>query len=334
MSNRGGLGFVVFVLALTARLGAGVAQAKSVFTTKLSSPSLVDRSCLTADAARHPGVVTSTFKASRAGWVSARLRAAGGNWDLAVIDAKTGRTVAASAEYGARELAEGVIDQPTTLRIQACRLSGNATTASVGVDIVKPAKNPVVDLVRVATPTWKTRAALAALGFEQRTDHAGPVYTDVYVPRSSDASKIAEVGLLSVRLVPNAGATERAALRAERQSARLSANTVGLPSGLTGPYRRLADYSSELNALATANPNLVKRITLSPTTYEGRSIEGVEIAENVNANDGRPVFVMLGEHHARASGPPPSTRSSGRTSWSPVTRAPARTALPARGSST
>ena len=40
--------------------------------------------------------------------------------------------------------------------------------------------------------------------------------------------------------------------------------------------------------------------TLPLQTIEGRSIHGIEIAENVTATgDGRPNFVMFGTHHAR-----------------------------------
>ena len=47
------------------------------------------------------------------------------------------------------------------------------------------------------------------------------------------------------------------------------------------------------------NPGLVRPITLNHKTYEGRPVEGIEIATNVNARDGQPVFLQLGVHHAR-----------------------------------
>ena len=40
-------------------------------------------------------------------------------------------------------------------------------------------------------------------------------------------------------------------------------------------------------------------ITLNHKTYEGRPVEGIEIATNPNARDGRPAFLQLGVHHAR-----------------------------------
>ena len=40
-------------------------------------------------------------------------------------------------------------------------------------------------------------------------------------------------------------------------------------------------------------------VTLNNQTYEGRPVEGIEIATNPNARDGRPVFLQMGVHHAR-----------------------------------
>ena len=47
------------------------------------------------------------------------------------------------------------------------------------------------------------------------------------------------------------------------------------------------------------HPDLARPITLNHLTYEGRPVEGVEVALNPNARDGRPVFLQLGVHHAR-----------------------------------
>ena len=64
-------------------------------------------------------------------------------------------------------------------------------------------------------------------------------------------------------------------------------------------YREYADYTTEMKALAAAYPGHVRSITIG-TSLEGRPIEGVEIAAGVNAaDDGRPVFLKAGLHHAR-----------------------------------
>ena len=54
-----------------------------------------------------------------------------------------------------------------------------------------------------------------------------------------------------------------------------------------------------MKRLAREHPDLVRPITLNHETYEGRPVEGIEIATNPNARDGRPVFLQMGVHHAR-----------------------------------
>ena len=65
-------------------------------------------------------------------------------------------------------------------------------------------------------------------------------------------------------------------------------------------YRRLDDYAEDLKKLVDENPGLVRPITLPHETWEGRSVEGVEITTDVNnLRDGKPVFLQMGVHHAR-----------------------------------
>jgi len=73
----------------------------------------------------------------------------------------------------------------------------------------------------------------------------------------------------------------------------------GLPSGRTA-YRHLEDYEADMDKLVAERPDLVKRVTLSPLTLQGRAIRGVEITRDVDVDgDGKPVFLQLGLHHAR-----------------------------------
>jgi murein tripeptide amidase MpaA len=75
--------------------------------------------------------------------------------------------------------------------------------------------------------------------------------------------------------------------------------TSPLPSG-RDTYRTLADYEVDQRALANGNPGLVRLFTLSRRSLEGREILGVEISDSVSSTtDGRPVFLMMGLHHAR-----------------------------------
>src|SRR5687767_5412869 len=65
-----------------------------------------------------PSVVRRTVTQPRTGLARATLRAAGGDWDLAIFDAQTGRRVAGSTHFGATELAEGVAAEGQRLVVQ------------------------------------------------------------------------------------------------------------------------------------------------------------------------------------------------------------------------
>ncbi len=76
------------------------------------------------------------------------------------------------------------------------------------------------------------------------------------------------------------------------------ANADPLPSGSTS-YRHLGDYQTVMDGLVAKRPDLVKAIALTPPSLEGRTLTGVEITHHVGRRDGKPVFLMLGLHHAR-----------------------------------
>ena len=293
---RAGRAAVVGVVALVAGVVVGTAHAGTILATQVATTGVAKRTCLTRETGARGGLVVEQLHVQRAAWISARLVARSGNWDLALVDKATGRTVAGSAHFGARELAEGVVDNPTTLQVQACRLAGPSTTAKITVALSKPAPAPKIDVVRVSTPTPEARARLESLGFE-RGEHPTLTYTDIYVRPGDRLEKLALAGLIARTLVSDAATKERTARRIERRNA--IAAPTGLPSQRTGPYRRLMNYSSEMTALATAHPTLVKRFTLPLTTYEGRPLEGIEVTENVADRDGKPVFLLVGAHHAR-----------------------------------
>lgn len=64
-------------------------------------------------------------------------------------------------------------------------------------------------------------------------------------------------------------------------------------------YRRLADYEQDLRDLAAQHPGVARLVELPNQSLEGRTVLGIEIAEDVDAVDGRPTFYMDGVHHAR-----------------------------------
>ena len=72
-----------------------------------------------------------------------------------------------------------------------------------------------------------------------------------------------------------------------------------LPSGRDS-YRTLDDYNDDMRQLATIRPNIAKEFDLPHPSLDGKTVHGIEIGANVQAaEDGRPVFLLMGLHHAR-----------------------------------
>ena len=76
--------------------------------------------------------------------------------------------------------------------------------------------------------------------------------------------------------------TARSRIDRRRDARATKAPTPGLPSGRTGTYRRLFDYSAEMKELAARYPKLVRIFTLPERTYEGRRVQGIEISTHVD----------------------------------------------------
>lgn len=152
-------------------------------------------------------------------------------------------------------------------------------------------------LVTVDTPTRADKALLQSLGLDL-TEHAGHDYVEVVLHTAADRDALTAAGLgYSVR-IPDLLQREAENNRANAAFAAANA-TTGLPSGRNA-YRTLDEFNADLAALATEHPTLVKGITLNHRSLDGREVKGIEIGRDVTApEDGRPVFVMLGLHHAR-----------------------------------
>jgi carboxypeptidase T len=71
-----------------------------------------------------------------------------------------------------------------------------------------------------------------------------------------------------------------------------------LPTGRV-TYRTYVEVTNELERIAKANPERVKRFELPHHSLLGQTIYGLEITNHVNTSSGKPVFVMTGLHHAR-----------------------------------
>lgn len=76
------------------------------------------------------------------------------------------------------------------------------------------------------------------------------------------------------------------------------ATTSSLPTARV-TYRTLTETNLELERMAAANPDRVRRFALPHKSLLGQTVWALEITRNVNVSSGKPVFLMTGLHHAR-----------------------------------
>ena len=207
--------------------------------------------------------------------------------------------MAASSSFGADEVAEGLAVAGTALLVQACRMSGGGERGrlSVGSTGVPDGPAEKVSLVNVATPTRDSKDLLTSLGLDL-TEHGGRATSACCSTARDDARTLRENKFSYTVQTPDLVRSDIRDRAADiRYASRVRASA--LPSGRDA-YRRLPDYSEDLKKLVDENPGLVRPITLPHKTWEGRTVEGVEITTNVdNLSDGKPVFLQMGVHHAR-----------------------------------
>jgi hypothetical protein len=285
------------VLVVALFVAAPSASAAGLLTQTVSAASAVNKSCTTG-ARDGAGVAQKRVTMPAAGWVTARLTATSGDWDVAILDAATKRVVAGSAYRGSNEVASGLAIQGSDLIVQACRLTGSTSTASLSVQALPVDTSHVqkTSLVRVATANLARKNELNRLGLDL-TEHGGPGFVEAVLYGPADAAKLVDNNFSYTTEVPDLAVQAAGDRRADKQFAAANASSE-FPSGRTS-YRRLFDYSEDMKRLAREHPDLVRPVTLNNETYEGRPVEGIEIATNPNARDGRPVFLQMGVHHAR-----------------------------------
>ena len=290
----GGIGLVALAIALVLAVPASAAD---LLSQTVSAASAVDKSCTSGERSG-AGVARRSFTMPAGGEVTARLTAASGDWDLAIVDPSDHRMVAGSAYSGASEVASGFAAVGNNLVVQACRRSGGSSTASLSLESIPidASKAPTASLVRVATANLDRKNELQGLGLDL-TEHGGAGFVEAVLYGPVDAQKLVDNNFAYTTEVPDLSVQSRQDRAADAQFAAANA-TSDFPSGRT-TYRRLFDYSEDMKALVRDNPDLVRPITLNNKSYEGRTVEGIEIATNPSARDGRPVFLQLGVHHAR-----------------------------------
>jgi hypothetical protein len=302
MRSRTRLAAVAALAALAVPATAEAAESTRLPTqaVALTSAQAVARDCTDRLlAARAAGVTRHRYEAPVEGAVTFRIAGGrrAGDWDLALFDA-SGRKLAASANGAATEVVSAWTHAGDRLTLQACRRSGSArsvrlTVAPVAAELPR---DEVSRLIRVATGGNRdVPNALEDLGLDV-THHRTADSVDVIVHGAGQLQLLEQTGLGLTTRIAN---LDRAYVESRSADARQSGSASNLPTGRT-EYRTYEDYGNELKALAEQNPKLVKRIELPQKTIQGRTVEGVEIGRDVQASeDGRPVFLLVGIHHAR-----------------------------------
>ena len=274
------------------------APAEAAKSARVSASRAVAQSCHERVGGSRAGVDTMRVTSPTRGLVRVRLRAKRGDWDLGVFG-RRGRRVAGSAGPRSNELAEGFVRKGERLTVRGCRFRGAASRARVTVSFVRLASGAreKVQVVDVTTRTRADKRRLQSLGLDL-TEHGDSNSVEVVLHGARDERTLRDAGFSYEVEIADLAARTRANARADRRFAR-GTRRSDLPSGRDG-YRHLADYELELKRLAMRYPGLVKPITLNHKTILGRDVTGIEVTTNPhNVRDGKPVFLMMGVHHAR-----------------------------------
>lgn len=249
--------------------------------------------------AQKVGTCTSaTYRAPLTGFLDVRLHGSG-DWDLELRDSE-GTTLATSRSFGGNEVTQAWVRGGQVLSAVGCRGRGAGTDARTTfrlASISLPSLPQIPSQLLRVQGSEKQIEALDAAGLDV-TESRGLGWADVLISNPAQLATLVTSGLhYSVKIADLAKsfASARAADRAYTK--RVGPNGSPLPTGRT-TYRTYDDVQTELKSLVDDNPGLVRKVVFG-TSYQGREISGVEIAKNVTANDGRPVFFLMALHHAR-----------------------------------
>src|SRR6478735_194137 len=241
----------------------------------------------------------SVYRAPMSGYLSARLSGRG-DWDLVLRDTASGRELSASRGFGGSEIGQAWVAAGQRVTAVGCRRAGASRTARLRLRLadVAPPKLPagVPSLQRVQGSRAQL-AALENLGFDV-TENRRPGWADVVVAGTAQLSKLKATGLSFTTRIAN---LERSYARSRKADAAYTARLAAaggspLPSGRT-EYRTYDDFQTEMKALVSDHPGMVRPVVFGKT-FQGRELSGIEIANDVGGDDGRPVFFLMGNHHA------------------------------------
>ena len=249
--------------------------------------------------ARRPRHRSNVVDAPEAdGFVTAQLHGGPrGDWELAAF--RRGDAVGASTAMGSDERVDLYAERGERFVFQACRTDGGS--AHVPLSVSFASSSILSRPSRSRSRGWRSQARMTLPSWSAWDRRHARGRSRIRRPSSStrarNASGSSDRGFGVQTLVPDLAAADALDRRAEMRIAARGV-TSGLPSGRT-TYREYADYTDDLDALATQYPEIAREVTIG-TSLENRPIQGIEIAADVDAtDDGRPVYVHLGAHHAR-----------------------------------
>ena len=262
----------------------------------LRSAQTLERDC--AAGLTDEGADTAAFVSPGRGFVTARLRGGPrGDWDLAAFE--RGEALGASTANGSTERVDFWVEPGDRLVFQGCRRDGGPVSVPISISLVKtglPEPAEPASLVRVPIAGPEDVAELERMDVDVTHAVDGDSATVVLYSRE-ERLDLLESGFGAETLIADLAAADAADRRAESR-AMARGDVPALPSGRT-EYRQYTEYTDELTDLAEAEPDIAREVTIG-MSLENRPIQGIEIAADVNAtDDGRPVYVNMGVHHAR-----------------------------------
>ncbi len=232
------------------------------------------------------------------GFVTASLRGGvAGDWDLAAF--RDGEPIGASTAFGSNERIDLWVENNERLVFQGCRRIAGPARAPLRITF-QAFRDPVAD----NAPVQLVRVPISGPGDLERFERMGldvthdisPTTATLVLYSQRERTQLHALGYATTTVEDDLQAEDAADRAAERRSAK--AGPSSLPSGRE-TYREYVDYTNDMKALAEGHPDVVREITIG-NTLEGRPIQGLEIAGNVNeTGDGRPAYVNMGVHHAR-----------------------------------
>jgi hypothetical protein len=198
---------------------------------------------------------------------------------------------------GATRLATVTALVAAGLAATAAGATGSAGNDDPPRSLARTADGDATQIVMVKAPTVADRNEVIDLGLDV-TEHADERGIEVVLHDAQDAQTLRDAGFTWRVTVKDLEALTAKNRRADRAYA-AAVEESGLPSGRTS-YRTYPDYLSDLDQLARTYPSLTRPLTLANETVLGEDIRGIEVSVDAdNVKDGKPVFLLMGAHHAR-----------------------------------